>query len=230
MDKKEEIEYSFKGGLRIVENTLSGKGVPFKIKKIYHQESTGIIAQIVIDGEIFIIAPNTSGNKLWIVDFPIDNSKEHGVPPGYIGFPTEVAGVIDKYYKEKPKGPLQKIDGIGTISLNEVIKEEVAKVFEDDYDYAGEEREYHDREDYERHIEKIEAEVSSGLGFMQDTKSSVNKLEGQMNLKMTNSEIDMHIKEAIEHINQAIKLYLKNMSPDAKSEMINRVGEVNIDK
>lgn len=108
-------------------------------------------------------------------------------------------------------------------SLRKIVSEEVRRVFED-YDFSAEEREYRDRES----LEPLEAEISAGLSFMQDMRGSSDKLTGQKSLNGTNIRVDHHIEEALKHIREAIQSYLETMSPDAKSEMTDRMGEINI--
>lgn len=110
-------------------------------------------------------------------------------------------------------------------NLRKIVAEELAKVISEDYDYAAEERNYHDQQDYEA----FEAEVSSALSFMQDIQSSSNKVKKQMELLATNPEVDGHLAEAHKHINEAIQSYFKTLSPEVKTEVVERLGEVNID-
>jgi hypothetical protein len=109
--------------------------------------------------------------------------------------------------------------------LRKIISEEFKGIFEADYDYAAAEREYADKEYYRQ---DMEAEISTGLSFMQDMKGSVKKLEIQKELKNTTPEVDGHIDEAITHINQAIESYFEGMDPDVKREILTRLGEVNL--
>lgn len=210
MENKQELIYSFKAALRIIENTLSGK-VPFKIVD-FIDDNIGVYAIFEIDGELFYILPNKTGSKVWVSNLPIENTGISGLDSGYEGFPTEVAGVIEQYYREKPKGAFQTFDNIGDlgrVGLNEIIREEVRKVFE---------------------ISDVttEAEISSALGFMQDTKSSIDKLKTQNKLSVTGSGVDKHLTEAINQINKAISNYFKNLSPEVKSKVLSRIGEIKI--
>jgi hypothetical protein len=234
MKGNEEIVNSFKAMLRIIETTLSGKEVPFKIVDITVDDEVGAYALFDLGGERFFIMPDTSGNKVWIAGFPIENSGVGGLDSGYLGFPTEVAGVIDKYYREKPKGVFQHFDGIGdlgNVGLNEIIREEVRKVFESDYDYAAAEREYYDKEYYRQDMEEaLEAEVSSALSFLQDLQGSSKKLLDQKGLSGTNPDVDKHVGQALLHINKAIEVYFESLSPEAKEEVASRLGEVKIGK
>lgn len=225
MEDQEQIKKDFKSALRIVRNTLSGMDVPFNVVDFYFDEENGVYAKIDIEGERFFVAPTTT-SKIWIADFPIKNTEEKSLPPGFVGFPTEVAGIISKYYEEKPKGPFQNLTGIGTISLNEIVKEEVRKVFEDDYDYAEQEREYHNKKDYEA----FEAQISSALSLMQDLHGSINRLKNQKELMTTDTDVDEHIDKAIEHINEAVKIYFEKVSLEVKDEVMKRLGEINIEK
>lgn len=233
MKGNDEIVNSFKAMLRIIETTLSGKEVPFKVVDFVVDDNIGTYALFDLGGERFYITPDTKGNKVWIAGFPIENTGTTGLDSGYAGFPTEVAGVIDQYYREKPKGVFQHFDGIGdlgTVGLNEIIREEVRKVFEADYDYAAAEREYYDKEYYRQDIEVLEAEVSSALSFMQDLQGSVKKLVDQKSLSATNENVDKHVGQAILHINKAIEVYFESLSPDVKAEVTERLGEVKIGK
>lgn len=209
MEDRQELIYSFRAALNIIETTLSGK-VPFKIVEIHEDSKQGPYATIDIEGERFMIAPDTTGNKLWILSFPIQNTSQTGLSSGFAGFPSEVAGVIEQHYREKPKGAFQNLDGIGDlgkVGLNEIIREEVRKIFETS-DIS------------------MEAEVSSALGFMQDTKGSIDKLKTQNNLSVTNQDVDKHIDEAINQINKAISNYFKKLSPEVKSKVLSRIGEI----
>lgn len=211
MENKQELIYSFKAALRIIENTLSGK-IPFKIVD-FIDDAIGVYAIFEIDGELFYILPNNTGSKVWVSNLPIENTGVSGLDSGYEGFPTEVAGVIEQYYREKPKGAFQNFDGIGDlgrVGLNEIIREEVRKVFET-LDVTS------------------EAEVSSALSFMQDASSSINKLKVQKELRVTDSSVDEHLTEAINQINSAIKSYFKNLSPEVKSKVLKRFGEIKIE-
>ena len=229
MENSENIMISFLASLSIVEGTLASFEVPFKIIETNYTKENGAHALVDIDGEHYYIAPTINGAKLWIVNFPINNTDGTQIPPGYLGFPSDVADAIVNYYKTKPKGAVQKIGALGdlgTINLNEVVRDELKKVFED-YDYAAEEREYYDREYYRR---DVEAEISTALSFMQDMQGSLNKLKTQRELKTTNSEVDSHIKDAEKQINQAIAKYLETLLPETKAEIVNRLGEVKIER
>ena len=111
-------------------------------------------------------------------------------------------------------------------NLRKIVSEELAKIISEDYDYAAAEREYHDKQDYEA----FEAQVSSALSFMQDIQGSSQKVKGQLGLSGTNPEVDGHLSEAFKHINEAIQSYFKTLSPEVKTEVVERLGEVNIDK
>lgn len=230
MENAEQIMDSFMAALSIVERTLAGREVPFEIVEAKYTEENGAHALTDIDGEKYYIAPTTNGAKLWIANFPIKNTDGTQVPPGYLGFPSDVAGAIANYYDTKPNGAFQRIGALGdlgTISLNELVREELQKVFSEDYDYAAAEREYTDKEYYRQ---GVEAEVSTALSFMQDMQGSLNKLKTQRELKTTNPEVDSHIQEAEKHINQAIATYLETLLPETKDVIIDRLGEVKIEK
>lgn len=109
--------------------------------------------------------------------------------------------------------------------IRKIVSEEISKIIREDYDYAGEERNYVDAQDLERE----EAVISSALSFMQDIQGSANNLKDQQNLGSTTPEVDGHIKEAISHINQARKSYFESLSPEIKSHIIDRIREVKID-
>jgi actin-like ATPase involved in cell morphogenesis len=111
-------------------------------------------------------------------------------------------------------------------NLRKIVSDEIAKVISEDYDYAAAEREYVDKQDYEA----FEAQVSSALSFMQDIQGSSQKVKGQLGLSGTNPEVDNHLSEALKHINEAIQSYFKTVSPEVKTEVVERLGEVNIDK
>jgi hypothetical protein len=226
MKNEEQVMDSFKSALSIIERTLAGREVPFKIIGVYDDDDRGPHAKIDIEGERFFAAPTTSGTKVWIAGFPISNTEGTDIPPGFLGFSTDVAGTIARYYEEKPKGPFQKLTGIGTISLNEIIKEELAKVFED-YDFAAAEREYADKEYYEQ---DIEAEISAALSFLQDLQGSINNLKVQKELKSTEQEIDAHLEQSISHMKEAIQSYLSSLSRDVREKVVGRLGEINIEK
>lgn len=225
MDNRKEIEDSFKAALRILETTLSGKEVPFRIVNTF-LDHNGNYAKIDINGKRFLVVPDADGVKLWIADFPIKNTEGTPYPPGFIGFPSEVAGIIDRFYRELPKGPFQTLDGVGTINLNEIVREEVNKVFEQGFNYAADEVEHQNRQE----LEMMEAEISSALSFIQDLQTSANRLIDQHSLSGTNPVVDEHIGEAIAHINQAIEGYFDNLTPEIKGEVANRIGEIKIGK
>lgn len=225
MDNRKEIEDSFKAALRILETTLSGTEVPFKIINTF-LDHNGNYAKIDIAGKRFFVAPDKDGVKLWIANFPIKNTEGTPYPPGFIGFPSEVAGIINRFYNELPKGPLQTLDGIGTINLNEIVREEINKIFEQDFNYAAAEVEHQNRQDFEM----LEAEISSALSFIQDLQTSANRLIDQHSLSGTNPSVDKHIGEAIIHINDAIEEYFDNLTPEIKNEVANRIGEIKIGK
>jgi len=111
--------------------------------------------------------------------------------------------------------------------LRNIISEELSKIIKEDYDYAAEERAHHDQEYY---TQDVEAEISSALSFMQDAQGSLNNLKAQTELVTTSPEVDGHLEEAINHIRQAIESYVKLLSPEIKSRMADRIGEVNIEK
>jgi len=111
--------------------------------------------------------------------------------------------------------------------LRSIVSEELSKIIKEDYDYAGEEVAYSNKEDYNQ---EVEAEISVALSFMQDAQNSVNNLKEQISLLATSPEVDGHLKEAVNHINHAIKSYLKELSPEIRSRMADRIGEVNIEK
>ena len=111
-------------------------------------------------------------------------------------------------------------------SIRKIISNELFRVLlSEDYDYASEEIAYHDKNDYEAY----EAEISSALSFMQDIQSSSNNIKKQVELSNTNQEVDKHLLEAKKHIDKAIQNYFKTLSPDVKLEVIERLGEINID-
>ena len=221
---------SFKAALSIVERTLAGREVPFKILDTMYTEENGAHALTEIDGETYYMVPTTNGAKLWIADFPVKNTEGTEIPPGYLGFPTDVAGAIANYVQSKPKGPVQQFDGIGdlgTFNLNELVREEVQKVFNEDYDYAASEREHADKEYYRQ---DVEAEISTATSFIQDMQSSLNKIETQKSLMATDSEVDALLTKAGTLINKAIAQYLETLLPETKAAIIDRLGEVKIDK
>lgn len=111
--------------------------------------------------------------------------------------------------------------------LRKIVSEELSKIIREKYNYAAEEREYADAEYY---TQDVEAEISTALSFMQDMQGSLSKLNTQKELSSTNQEVDGHIDEAISHMKQAIETYLETLSPDVKSQVIGRLGEINIDK
>ena len=208
---------SFKMSLSIIQRTLIGHSVPFKILDILSDDNKNPYAKFEIEGERFFIAPTTNGTKVWISDFPIKNTENTNIPPGYIGFPTDVAGVILRYYKENPRGPIQNLTGLGTINLNEIIREEISSVFEN---YKSEEDTYYNQD--------IQAEVSTALSFIQDIESSVEKIRTQIELKSTTHEVDSHLEEAVDHLKKAMDFYLETLEPKTKSILINRLGEIKI--
>lgn len=110
-------------------------------------------------------------------------------------------------------------------NLKKIIVERVEGILNEGFNYTSEERAYTDKKDQE----VFEAEISSALSFMQDVRSSSNKVKGQIDLNTTNQEVDSHLKEAHKHINEAIQSYFKTLSPSIKKEVIHRLGEVNID-
>lgn len=97
-------------------------------------------------------------------------------------------------------------------NLRKIVTEEIVKIINDNFDY-----------------EAFEAQVSSSLSFMQDIQGSSNKIREQIGLSGTNSEVDNHLNKALNNINEAIQNYFKTLSPDVKKEVIERIGEVNID-
>ena len=111
--------------------------------------------------------------------------------------------------------------------LRKIVSEELSKIIREKYNYAAEEREYADAEYY---TQDVEAEISTALSFMQDMQGSLSKLNTQKELNSTTQEVDVHINEAISHIKQSIESYLKSLSPDVKSKIARRLGEINIDK
>lgn len=111
--------------------------------------------------------------------------------------------------------------------LRSIVSEELSKIIREDYDYAAEERVFHDKENYN---EDVEAKISAALSFMQDAQGSINNLKSQIELIATTPEVDGHLKEAVSHINQAIESYIKTLSPEIKSRMADRIGEINIEK
>ncbi len=110
-------------------------------------------------------------------------------------------------------------------NLRKIVSEELSKIIGEDFDYAAAEIENANTQELERE----EAAISSALSFMQDIQGSANKLKGQYELASTNLNVDGHIKEAISHINQAIKSYFDTLSPEVKSQVIDRMGEIKID-
>jgi len=110
-------------------------------------------------------------------------------------------------------------------NLRKIVSEEILKIIGEDYNYATAEREYADQ----GYLEREEAEISAALSFMQDIQGSSNRLKNQQSLTATSPEVDGHIKEAVSHINQAIKSYMATLSPEVKSHVIDRMGEVKID-
>ena len=109
--------------------------------------------------------------------------------------------------------------------IRKMVSEELSKIIGEDFDYAAEERGYADAQGLERE----EAAISSALSFMQDIQGSANRLKDQQELASTTPEVDGHIKEAVSHINQAIKSYFETLSPEVKSQVVDRMGEVKID-
>jgi len=116
--------------------------------------------------------------------------------------------------KQQFRKPFKNLIGIGTISLNEVIKEEVRKVFESNQ--QGSEEIFR------------EAEISSALSFLQDVQGSVNKLIDQNQLKGTSPEVDRHLSVAIDNLHQAIEVYFDALNPEIKDEVSSRIGEIRI--
>lgn len=78
--------------------------------------------------------------------------------------------------------------------------------------------------------EVMEAQISTALSFLQDLQGSANRLEKQIDLVSTSPEVDGHIQESISHINEAIDSYIKTLSPEVRTHVSNRLGEINIDK
>lgn len=111
--------------------------------------------------------------------------------------------------------------------LRKIVSEEVSKIIREDYDYAAEERDYQDAEYY---AQDVEAEISTVLSFMQDIQGSLSKLNTQKELTSTTPEVDAHIDAAISHMKQAIESYLESLSPGVKSQVVGRLGEINIEK
>lgn len=109
-------------------------------------------------------------------------------------------------------------------NVRQIVSEELSRIFEDDFDFAAAEREYHDNEEYQAQ----EAQISSALSFMQDMVSSRNKLEAQLELSGTGPEVDQHIEQGIKSISLAMQLYLEKLSPEVKSEMSQRMREIDI--
>ncbi len=211
MENRQELIYSFRVALRIIETTLSGK-VPFKIVHI-NEDGKSPYANIDIEGQNFMILPDTTGNKLWIPGFSIENISETGLESGFAGFPSEVAGAIERYYSEKPNGPFQSLTGIGDlgkVGLNEIIKEEIKKVFENS------------------DISMDEVEISTALSFIQDARGSIENLSNQKKLQTTNEIVDNNLSKAIEHINEAIRVYFIDLSPEVKNKVLRRLGEIKI--
>lgn len=209
MGDKQELIYSFRAALRIIETTLSGK-VPFKVVDIYEDEKSPY-ANIDIEGERFMTLPDTTGNKLWIPKLKVENISETGLESGFAGFPSEVAGAIQRHCSEKPRGPFQTLTGIGDlgkVSLNEIVKEEIKKIFVNES------------------LEEVE--ISTALSFMQDTRGSIEKLGVQKNLETTNEEVDNHLSRAIEHMDKAIRAYFTDLSPEVKNKVLRRLGEIEI--
>lgn len=209
MKESNDILNSFKGMLRIIETTLSGKEVAFKVLDIISDKESGTYALVNISGEQFYITPDSTFTKVWIEDFPIENTEYTGLSSGYAGFPTEVAGIIDYYYKNKPEGPFQHLPGIGDISLNELVSEEVKKVFVDEE-------------------QTFEAEVSTALSFIQDMSSSIKNMKIQRDLSSTNSKVDNHLNISIDNAKKAINLYFKELPEEVNEEVKKRFNQINI--
>ena len=54
----------------------------------------------------------------------------------------------------------------------------------------------------------------------------ITKLTTQNKLSVTGSDVDSHLGEAISQINKAISAYFKNLSPEVKSMVLSRIGEI----
>lgn len=77
--------------------------------------------------------------------------------------------------------------------------------------------------------EAFEASVSSALSFMQDIQGSANKIKSQIELGITNKVVDSHLQQAYKHVNEAKQSYFKTLQPNVREEVVQRLGEVNID-
>ena len=100
-------------------------------------------------------------------------------------------------------------------NLRKIVSEEVSKFI---------------KENKETREETREAAIASALSFMQDVQGSVHKLSQQKELNNTNSEVDNHLQESINHANEAIQSYLDGLSLSIKSDVVSRIGEIKIDE
>lgn len=203
---KKSLE-SFYSSLKIIETLLEGEA-PFKVDKISNTDEGVVFGSVKLSDEEFWVTVGKRQTQIWIINFPEDNTSSTGLPSGFCGFPTDVAGAIRDYYKSKPKSAFEYLPNIGNVGLNEVIKEELQKVFESN--------------------ESVEAAASSALSFMQDIKGSIDKLEVQRGLESTNSVVDDHISEAISSLNGAIKIYFDKLEPEARDIVSSRIGEIEL--
>lgn len=67
------------------------------------------------DGKSFKIW-TIEGDKLWVDNFPIDNTSSQGKLPGFEGFPDEIAGAFEAHYAGKQQ---ELGGGLGEVPLNE---------------------------------------------------------------------------------------------------------------
>lgn len=220
-------------GLNIVKRHLEGK-IPFSIERVHYSDEIDRAVAVLKIGDRRFDAYNLN-NEIFINKFPVKNF-EHGKIHGYIGFPTDAAGAIFKYYNEKEKTPFEDLRLPGdmkTLGLNELknlVKEELGKIIPEDFDYSAEELAAAGKEDVAQEEGTREAMISSALSFMQDVQGSANKLVDQKSLMSTNGEVDQHLGEAILHINQAIEIYFNNIDPSIKDDVVRRLGEIKIEE
>ena len=107
---KKEIEYKkLINSLSIIKGHIEGK-VPFNVDNINQEVASFPIAILSINGDKYQ-AWMDDGNRLWINNFPINNSpsEEH---KGFLGFPTEISYAIYKNYEEN-KNKNKTFDDLG---------------------------------------------------------------------------------------------------------------------
>lgn len=127
-----DVRETFKQSvLLVISNLVRAGKEAYGESSGYNESDERFYVLLNVDSEPIMLSPaDESGVKVWASNLEYkSNGEEYGLPGGFVGYPTEVSENIVEFLDTVPQGPFQNIKGFN-IGLNEIIKEEVKKVFE----------------------------------------------------------------------------------------------------